>query len=231
MYHGGNSSAAWPRRRFARRRWSGPRALWGSAPNLAFRLVWPRPGRPLTKFSIGCSTKWSADSPKRCLARRIFQRRLKSPSRHWAPSSPTPRSQRCGSCGPDSGLAGRPRNRSRKCPPKCGPVFFRCLKRRMGWAPQRPGAFGAPFDNPARSWDINGKHGPSILPEGEKGTRQAFRRSVAAPATVSGVPTLFATGLFMGSGKAAPAIRCEPGDLPCADEFRRAAGGAARERS
>jgi hypothetical protein len=54
---------------------------------------------------------------------------------------------------------------------------------------------------------------------------------VAAPATVSGVPTLLdATGLDLESGKAASAIRREPGDLPCADEFRDAAGGAAKER-
>jgi hypothetical protein len=54
---------------------------------------------------------------------------------------------------------------------------------------------------------------------------------VAAPATVSGVPTLFSPlDFFHRSGKAASAIRCEPGDLPCADGFRNAAGGAAKER-
>ena len=52
---------------------------------------------------------------------------------------------------------------------------------------------------------------------------------MAAPATVSGVPTLFSP-LDFESGKAASAIRREPGDLPCADEFRDAAGGAAKER-
>jgi hypothetical protein len=57
-----------------------------------------------------------------------------------------------------------------------------------------------------------------------------FRRSVAAPATVSGVPTLFSPLDFIKSGKAASAIRREPGDLPCADVFREAAGGAAKER-
>ena len=73
------------------------------------------------------------------------------------------------------------------------------------------------------------KHGPSISTEGEKGTRYAFRRSVAAPATVSGVPALDPP-LDLESGKAAPAIRREPGDLPCADEFPKDAGGAAKER-
>jgi hypothetical protein len=49
---------------------------------------------------------------------------------------------------------------------------------------------------------------------------------------VNGVPTLFSPlDSFYEFGKAASAIRRKPGDLPCADEFRKAAGGAAKERS
>jgi hypothetical protein len=48
---------------------------------------------------------------------------------------------------------------------------------------------------------------------------------------VSGVPTLSRHWTFFEFGKAASAIRREPGDLPCADEFRKAAGGATKERS
>ena len=53
---------------------------------------------------------------------------------------------------------------------------------------------------------------------------------MAAPATVNGVPTLSRHWAFASSGKAASAIRCEPGDLPCAEDFRKAAGGAVKER-
>jgi hypothetical protein len=64
--------------------------------------------------------------------------------------------------------------------------------------------------------------------EGEKGTRQAFCRSAAAPATVSGVPTHL-RHWASSPGKAVPAIRREPGDLPCAGQSAWAAGGAAGE--
>ena len=93
---------------FARRRSCARRALWRSAPDFAVLPARLRHGRPLRTRSPCCSTKWSVDLPKRCLARRVFQRRLKTPSRPGTRSSQKPRSQRCGSCGRWFGPRGSP---------------------------------------------------------------------------------------------------------------------------
>jgi hypothetical protein len=90
----------------------------------------------------------------------------------------------------------------RSCPLKYGPVFSRYWNpppaawarshgRRGSPAPalRWAKAFCAPFDNLSRSWDIN----PSTVPRSRSRVNRehgrSFRRSVAAPATVSGVPT------------------------------------------
>ena len=104
-----------------------------------------------------------------CSARRIFQRRLKIPSRPGARLSPKPRSQRCGSLRTCSGLEGRPQDRSKICPPKRGPdlasmfgistpkqalnaLSARVLQLRAA----RTKALSAPFDNPSLSWNMTG---------------------------------------------------------------------------
>ena len=84
----------------------------------------------------------------------------------------------CGSCEPGSDLEVRRPNRSKSCPLKCGPrlldvgpLLALALDRARGFrgfASRK--ARCAPFDNPLRSWNMN-PHGPSIAPEGEKGTR------------------------------------------------------------
>ena len=111
-----------------------------------------------------CSTKWSVDSPKRCLARIAVQRRRKTQSCSGAPSSQKPRLQRCGNSGLGLGLEVRPPNHSKICPLKSGPVFCQCSGaaptqalghgRRGSPASLRAKAVSAPFDNPSRSWDI-----------------------------------------------------------------------------
>jgi hypothetical protein len=161
-----------------------------------------RRGRPLRTLSPCCSTNWSVDSPNRCSARRVFPRRLKTGPRPGAPSWQKPRSQPCGSSGLGSDREVRLPNRSKSCPLKYGPVFSRYWNpppaawarshgRRGSPAPalRWAKAFCAPFDNLSRSWDIN----PSTVPRSRSRVNRehgrSFRRSVAAPATVSGVPT------------------------------------------
>ena len=169
---GVDSCGAWPRSRFARRLSCTLRASCRSAPDFAVLPTWLRRGRPPRMRSPCCSRKWSADSPKRCSARRPSQRRARTPSRPGVRSSRKPKSQRCGSLERRSGLEVRPPNRSQSCPPKSGPIFFdvwRQPRRRLqatdGADFQRRSvaqARRAPFDNPARSWNINLKHGSSI---------------------------------------------------------------------
>jgi hypothetical protein len=77
---GVNSYEGSPRSLFARRRSSGLRASWGSAPDFAGLPVRRRHGQPRRRRSRCCSTKWSADSQKRCSAPRISQRRPKTAS-------------------------------------------------------------------------------------------------------------------------------------------------------
>jgi hypothetical protein len=170
---GVNSSAASPRSQFARQRSCALLISWGSAPDFA-NLTRLRHGLPLRTHSPSCSTKWSADSPKRCSAQRIFQPKLKTPSRGGAPSSQKPTSQRCGSCERCSGLEVRRPDRSKICRPKSGPIFFRCCEPararalshgRRGYpaSPLRK-AVCAQFDNPSRSWDINPSTVPRLRP-------------------------------------------------------------------
>jgi hypothetical protein len=183
--HGVNSSEASPRSQFARQRSCVHRISWGSAPDFAFPRGRFRLGRPLRTLSPCCSTKWNADSPKRCSGRILVQWRRKTASQPGAPSSQKPRLPRCGSCERCSGLEGRPQSRSKTCPPKSGPVFFRC----WGPAPTQALSHGrrgypaslarktvcAPFDNPSRSWDINPSTVPRLRPRVKREHGRPFR--------------------------------------------------------
>jgi hypothetical protein len=82
---GVNSSEASPHSLFARRRSCAPRALWGSAPALAFPPGRLLRGRLLRTLSPCCSTKWSVDSPKVCLASMAARQRRIAASRCGAP--------------------------------------------------------------------------------------------------------------------------------------------------
>ena len=169
---GVDSCGAWSRWGFARRLSCGLRASCRSAPDFAVLPPWLRNGRPLRMRSPCCSRKWSADSPKRCSAQRLFPRRLRTPSRPGGPSWRKPKLQRCGSSERRSGLEVRRPNRSQNCPRKSGPIFFdvwslpRRRLRAVGGADFQLRSLAqarrAPFDNPSRSWDINLKHGSSI---------------------------------------------------------------------
>jgi hypothetical protein len=99
-------------------------ALWGSAPDFVSRPRRFSRGRPLRTLSPCCSTRWSVDSPKPYLARGVFQRKLKTPSRPGIRLAPKPESQRCGSLGLGSGLEGRRPDPSKSCPPKRGPDWL-----------------------------------------------------------------------------------------------------------
>jgi len=153
-----------PRSLFARRRSCALRASWGSAPDFAGLTVRHCRGRPRRRRSLCCSTKWSVDSPKRCLGRIVVLRRRKTQSCPGAPSSQKPRLQRCGNSGLGLGLEVRPPSRSKICPPKSGLVFLRCLEPAPmqalevgGEVPQLRSAhkrLSALFDNPCRSWKM-----------------------------------------------------------------------------
>jgi len=165
-FHGVNSYEGLPRSLFARRRSCALRASWGSAPDFAGLTVRRRHGQPRRRRSPCCSTKWSADSPKRCSAQIIFQRRLNTPSRPGALLSQKPRLPRCGNCERRSDLEVRPPSRWKICPPKFVRVFLRCLEpgptealgrgRRGSSASLRTKAVWAPFDNPSLSWNMTG---------------------------------------------------------------------------
>jgi hypothetical protein len=197
---GVDSCEAWPHWGFARPLSCALRASCRSAPNFAVLPPWLRHGL-LGMRSPCCSRKWSGDSPKRCSAQRLFQRRLRAPSRPGGLSWRKPKLQRCGSSERRSGLEVRPPNRSQSCPPKSGPTFFDVWNlpqrrvRAVGGADLRlrsvAQARRAPFDNPSRSWDINRSTVPRLRPRVKREHGRLCRRSVAAPATVSGVSTHF----------------------------------------
>ena len=119
-----DSCGAWPRSAFTRRLSCALRASCRSAPDFAVLPPYLRRGRPLRKRSPCCSRKWSADSPKRCSAQRLFQRRRRTRSRLGVPSWRKSKLQHCGSLERRSGLEVRPPNRSQSCQPRSGPIFF-----------------------------------------------------------------------------------------------------------